>query len=374
MPGRVLYVLNGFMRGGAEIGLLTLLQNGFLKNVDFRILVFFRGNETLRNQILDIIGEERLIEISPSPRMKPVHLAGGFVQILALLRDFQPRTVILSLKQANIVGRAALLLAPRVRVIAFEHIAQFERSLASSFYAAALRLLSFRVNEVWGDCKATLESARTYYWPKRDRPERIAPLFVRPDTPPIKTDYNLQQPIRLAIAGRLIHRKRHDLVLQAMARLQSKYDLKLDVIGDGPEADSLKLLTRSLGLENAITFAGFQPDWWKQASAYDIFVHPSDQEGFCIVAAEAMMVGLPMISTNVGGLLDYGIDSENALFVPTGSVDALVAAMEALISNAFLRRSLGANAARQIDMLYGRPQYIETVSALSASLAEDPSR
>ena len=54
-----------------------------------------------------------------------------------------------------------------------------------------------------------------------------------------------------------------------------------------------------------------------QATKADIFLNLSEAEGFCIVVAEAMLAGLPVIAVDVGGIRDYGLDGENMVKLST---------------------------------------------------------
>ena len=60
-----------------------------------------------------------------------------------------------------------------------------------------------------------------------------------------------------------------------------------------------------------MTLHGYRADWVTQAIEADIFLNLSEAEGFCIVVAEAMLAGLPVIAVDVGGIRDYGGDGEN---------------------------------------------------------------
>jgi glycosyltransferase involved in cell wall biosynthesis len=83
----------------------------------------------------------------------------------------------------------------------------------------------------------------------------------------------------------------------------------------------------------------------------DIFLNLSEQEGFCIVVAEAMAAGLPVITVDVGGIRDYGRDGENMLKLPApGAHDARTAIVR-LMGDQSLRERLGRRA--QADMLQG---------------------
>ena len=65
--------------------------------------------------------------------------------------------MVLSLKQANVVGRSAAMLMPRLTCVAFEHTADYRARRFQGLYGPLLRLLSRRVDEVWADCEETLE-------------------------------------------------------------------------------------------------------------------------------------------------------------------------------------------------------------------------
>jgi glycosyltransferase involved in cell wall biosynthesis len=68
---------------------------------------------------------------------------------------------------------------------------------------------------------------------------------------------------------------------------------------------------------------------------------PSHREGYGVVCAEAMAHGRPVVASAVGGLLDLVVDGETGLLVPPGDVPALRAALERLLGDAELRRTLG---------------------------------
>jgi glycosyltransferase involved in cell wall biosynthesis len=278
--------------------------------------------------------------------------------------------VVLSLKQANIVGRLALLPFPATRCIAFEHIAKLEKGRLAGLYEFALKRLAFRVNEVWADCQATLVDTRAYFPVRTQRTERVVPLFICDPQPDPKSDYAINGPLRLVVAGRLIPRKRHDLILRAMQGLKARgVDTVLTIFGEGPEEGRIRALAEQSGLGAQVTFAGFHADWWRQARGHDVFIHPSDEEGFCIVVAEAMMAGLPVICTPVGGVRDFGQEG-TVVFSPVGSVEGCEAAIMMLLSDDALRERVGRAAAKSISARYSDSAMRVEVDRLTAALAE----
>jgi glycosyltransferase involved in cell wall biosynthesis len=226
---------------------------------------------------------------------------------------------------------------------------------------------------VWADCESTLIETRAYYTPKPGRIETVIPLFIRPAEVRIKSDYTLGSPVRLIAVGRLIARKRYDLVLEAMARMIEKgHDLTLSVFGEGPEQARLEELVAELGLSDRVIFQGFVKAWWIGAPDYDLFVNPSDEEGFCIVAAEALMTGLPSVCTQVGGLKDYLQPEHNGLVMARGDLDSLESGLARLLQDADLRERLGTTAAADMTRLYSETAMRERLKIVTRRLTGQP--
>ena len=137
---------------------------------------------------------------------------------------------------------SAALFMPRLICVAFEHIAEYRARRFQGLYGPLLRLLSWRVDEVWADCAETLEETRRYFRPRR-RARHVIPLFVAEGQGPFKTDYALGSRLRLAAAGRLVARKNLPVMVEAVGALSGEdVDATLDVYGDGPEKQALETL------------------------------------------------------------------------------------------------------------------------------------
>jgi glycosyltransferase involved in cell wall biosynthesis len=310
--GRVIYFINGLTRGGAEIGLRSLLENGLFEGCDFRVIILHRGSAELRREVGALAGESRIIEASRSPKLTIRGCVIGMYLLVRTIVTFRPVSVILSLKQANIIGRFVLYAFPRIKCIAFEHIAELERGPAVALYSKLLKLTSGRVDSVWADCTTTLHATRVYFR-SRPREEKVVPLFLASDEAPLKSCYELSDPARIVTAGRLVSRKRVDLLLRAIRILADRGRIVvLTIYGEGPMKSAFQQLANELGISQQVKFAGFKHKWYADAAEHDLFIHMSDEEGFCIVVAEAMMVGLPVIANAVGGIRDYSCDGRTA--------------------------------------------------------------
>lgn len=363
---RILYVLNGFDRGGAEHGLLTLVENGAFENHDLRVLAFCRGRGDLADRIGAALGNQVQF-VTRSDALTFWACFAGFFSILRTAFMFRPQKMVLSLKQANVVGRSAAILMPRITCIAFEHIAEYRARRFEGFYGPLLHLLSRRVDEVWADCEQTLDETRRYFAP-RNRARHVIPLFVAKSDGPFKVQYALKNPIRLVTAGRLIARKNMSLIVAALDALRREgVDATLDVYGEGPEAQAIGTLILERGLQRHVFFRGYQLDWVAQAMEADIFLNLSEAEGFCIVVAEAMLAGLPVIAADVGGVRDYGRDGQNMVKLSAPSAETASTAILRLVSDLLLRERLGKQAREDMLLHYGplaaRHQVAEALSS-----------
>ena len=247
---RILYVLNGFDQGGAERGLLKLVESGAFEDHELRVLALCRGRGDLANAIADRLGQ-RVQFITDRDTLTLWACSAGFFSILRTSFAFRPQKMVLSLKQANVVGRSAAMLMPGLSCIAFEHTAEYRARRFQWLYGPLLRLLSIRVDEVWADSAETLENTRRHFLPRR-REGHVIPVFVAAEHAPFKTEYGLGSRVRLAAAGRLVAGKNLALLIEAMVLLRGHdVDVTLDLYGDGPERQAIETLLVDRGLRVA---------------------------------------------------------------------------------------------------------------------------
>jgi glycosyltransferase involved in cell wall biosynthesis len=345
---RILYVLNGFDQGGAERGLLELVENGAFEDHELRVLALCRGRGDLADRVSNRLGK-RVQFVTERDTLTFWACSAGFFRILRTAFVFRPQKLVLSLKQANVVGRSAAILMPRLTCVAFEHTAEYRARRLQSLYGPLLRLLSLRVDEVWADSAETLEKTRRYFFPRR-REGHVIPVFVAEGDAPFKAGYAMGSGVRLVAAGRLVAGKNLALLIEAMVLLRDEgIEAKLDIYGDGPERQTLEALVVERGLQDHATLHGYRADWAEQATAADIFLNLSEVEGFCIVVAEAMLAGLPVIAVDVGGIRDYGLDGENMLKLSAADAEGSRTAILRLMADQSLRERLGRRA--RADML-----------------------
>jgi glycosyltransferase involved in cell wall biosynthesis len=130
---------------------------------------------------------------------------------------------------------------------------------------------------------------------------------------------------RFLSVGRLSHQKGQDLLLEALALARpSLPPVELTLVGSGPEEARLRRLTRQLGLEDIVHFAGYVSDPSPYFRSADCFVLASRWEGFGVVLVEALQFGLPLLAAECDfGPADVITDPRIGDLVPVGDVAGL---------------------------------------------------
>ncbi len=150
---------------------------------------------------------------------------------------------------------------------------------------------------------------------------------------------------RVAFIGRLSREKRPDLFLTMAALLNRRKDVEFIVLGSGPELRALGARSRQLRLTDRVRFTGLRDDIPRLLGGIDVLVCPSDTEGTPRAIVEAMLAGVPIVATAVGGVPDLIVDGESGVLVAPGSATQLAAAVGRLLDQPNLARDLAAAAA-----------------------------
>jgi glycosyltransferase involved in cell wall biosynthesis len=167
----------------------------------------------------------------------------------------------------------------------------------------------------------------------------------------------------IGTVGSLIPLKRVELLIEAMARLRSTVSVPLRclIVGDGPELPRLRSLAETRGLARDCLFAGFQPDALSHISAMDIFVLASAQEGLPRTILEAMLLGKPVVASNVTGSRELVVDGETGRLFPSGDAGALADCLRGLIPDADLRARMGSRGQERVRRNFSIENYVQGV-------------
>lgn len=173
------------------------------------------------------------------------------------------------------------------------------------------------------------------------------------------------------VVGRLSPEKGHIHFLRALARARQTEPRLVGLLaGDGPGADMLRREADMLGLAHAVTFAGHVSRVARVYRALDVAVLPSLSEGMPNAALEAMLHGLPVVASHVGGVPEVVRDGETGLLVPPGDETQLAAALVALCADVERRKALGARGRERVLGHFAPHQRAERILGLYHELLQ----
>lgn len=149
-------------------------------------------------------------------------------------------------------------------------------------------------------------------------------------------------------AGTLREHKAFDVSIQAARILASHKDIIFLFLGDGPEKEKLRELARDL---KNVEFLGRRSDMGNWFQVSDCLILPSREEGLGSVLLEAMLAGVPVVASNIGGIPDLVKERETGLLVDANDPQALADRILELYSRPELRRFLSENASDFVKAL-----------------------
>jgi glycosyltransferase involved in cell wall biosynthesis len=172
--------------------------------------------------------------------------------------------------------------------------------------------------------------------------------------------------IVIGLTGRFTPMKGHREFLAAAKLLISriKIQLKFLVVGGASEGEEefqkeiLKLAEDS-GLTEHMIFAGFRQDVKEMMAVMDILAFPSHKEAFGNVLIEAMAMSLPVVAADAGGVPDIVVNGTTGLLVPPKDAYALADGLQKLIESPDLRKEMGDQGRKRVEMNYDFNQFIE---------------
>ncbi len=209
-------------------------------------------------------------------------------------------------------------------------------------------------------------------------PERVhlIPCGVPTDefTPPSDRP---EDPLRFVAVSRLVAWKGVDLTIRAFARAASGLPRALLVIiGDGPDCGELETLAAGLGLADRVIFRGAQlPAIVRQElERSHVFVqHSLDlngwYEGFGVSLAEAAAMGLPVVASRCGGIMDQVVDGQTGFIVDQHDVDGMAKAMQRLGRDSQLRHRFGQDGRRRMVREFDATSQVRKLEGVLRRLA-----
>jgi glycosyltransferase involved in cell wall biosynthesis len=358
---RVVYMAHAFMVGGAEEMVLNLVR--YLPERFEPVVCCIHQAGPIGEEIRRTGVGWHVLGLNPGWR-RPGQVSG----IARALRAIQPDIVHTFLLTASLYGRFAAILA-RVPIIVGTEVNIYEHKRA--VHAFVERWLMRRTDRV----VVSAGSVREFYIRQvHADPAKVDVVYNAVDWSQLHTTASraatrasLGVPDGVPLSGiiaRLTEQKAHRYLFEALASTPGLAPMHLLVVGDGDLRDELRNQVERLGLSRRVHFLGARRDLGNLLAAIDMFVLPSLWEGLPLSLVLAMGAGLPVVATRVAGIPEVVTDGVTGLLAAPADVPALGAALERLVVDAALGRTMGAAAAASVRPRFGVDGYVAAIAGL----------
>jgi glycosyltransferase involved in cell wall biosynthesis len=198
----------------------------------------------------------------------------------------------------------------------------------------------------------------------------IHPFLVAVEREKVRAKFDVpRDAFLIGIVARLTEAKAPSDFIRAAAMVHARFPQAHFLwVGDGPLEDEARALVQTLGLQNAFHFGGFQTNIPEILMSLDCFVLSSHWEGFSIAVLEAMVAGLPVISTKVTGAAEAIVDGETGILVNVGDVQGLADAVCKLVGNVNLAEAMGLAARKRAESEFPYEKMLNRIENLYLDL------
>jgi len=353
-PAPILVVSNhGAVVGGGELSLLDLLRGLDRERFAPVLAVPEDGEVAMRARELDL--PVHVVPLPPLRRPGP----GAIRSAWALAR--LARTAGAALIYAN-GTRAMAYAAAAARLVArptlwHVRIADQDGLVDKALCAAATRVIA-----------TSRAVARRFPWagakvrvvPNGVDLKRFAP---RPPSAALRASLNVpaSAPIALSIGRHVPEKGYRHLVDAALLLERVRAGVHWVLVGDGELSPELQTQARRLGLAGSLHFAGWRDDVGDVLALADVFVLPSESEGFGRVLVEAMAMARPIVATAVGGIPEIVVAGQTGLLVPPADPVALAGAVRALLDDPARAARLGTAGRARAESTFSLGAHVDGV-------------
>lgn len=348
MKKSVLFVTNNMTGGGAEKILHTIIcnidtnkfdvtvcslheQNSLAEwpnNIKYRYIFRHKAKSTIGRFINYVTNKFKLIiyeYFSPQVFYR-LFVNGKYDTEIAFIEGYATR----------IVGGST---NPKSKKLAWLHIDMYNNHWSRiAFHSDKEEISTYKKFEkIFGVSRNVADSISKLY-PEIENTEVIYNPINESDIREKSQEYNvvrnlLEKKFRFISVGRLVEQKGYDRLIPVISDLRSLgFNVELLIVGVGSEQDTLEALIRDYNLKDYVELVGYKKNPYPYFVSSDAFVCSSRSEGYSTVISEALILGLPVVSTNCAGTKELlGINSEYGIITDNSSEslrDGMIRMME----------------------------------------------
>jgi glycosyltransferase involved in cell wall biosynthesis len=364
---KILYVITKSESGGAQTHIAQLAEH--MKSLGHQVGVMSHPGGSLESKIQGLG-----ISFFPNQFLSnSFNVLGGFRamrEIRRVVSEFHPDLISLHSSAAGFWGRVAI--RNSVPTIFTAHGWGF--TTGTPFFRKLIAVIAEAIVAMWCDAVICVSSndrtlALRYHIASKKKLVTVhngVEKLSNPDSVPVL----IPDKKELIFVGRLAEPKQPEALLRAYASLPAKLKESTIVtfIGDGPKRSGLEALAQQIGVESHVRFLGDIPradifSYFMNSQTSKMFVLVSCYEGLPRSILEAMSCGLPIISSDVGGVREM-VDDTNGILIPRHGSDELVVALKSLLSDPVRMQAMGNASKQKAEAEFTLPMMFEKTLAV----------
>lgn len=339
-PPRILFAIGGLARGGSERQLMQLIEATHPDRLRATVLTLSTVCDPGHARTMEQLGVE-LVQLPPAPGPRPTRPLISVPRAYRVLRRSRPHVVYAWLEEA------ATTVYPAARSLGVPLVVA-RRSVCGSaaegraIFRVPIRLTERRAKIVTGNSVAVIEEAEA----RGVRRERLR--LVPNGHPPVEAlPTRTVEPVVLGYLANYRPEKGHLRFLDALELVRARTPWRAHLAGDGPLREQVAAEIEERGLGDRVAAGGAVTDVRSFWAKNDVAVLLSDDEGSPNVLIEAAMLGRPLVATDAGGTPEV-VPAAAGILVGRNPRE-IATALERLIDDSELRRSLGEGARRHAE-------------------------
>jgi glycosyltransferase involved in cell wall biosynthesis len=325
---KILFLIHDLGPGGAEKVLVNLVNNMDRDKFDITVMAMFGGGvneqflkEHIRYRAVfsrTVRGNSHLMKL-----LSPKALHRWFIK-----EHYDVEISYLEGPSARVISGCTY---PDTKLVSWIHVEQkTQKKAASSFRSVEEAMRCYNRFDRLICVSETVKEDFLSLLPIRVKTDVLyntneSDAIIRQAAETVEPGLFRADEIKLAGVGKLRPTKGFDRLIRTVKQLRKDgFPVHLYLLGKGPEEAKLRALSADSGIGDAVSFLGYQTNPYKYVSRCDLFVCSSHAEGFSTAATEALIVGTPVITTEVSGMREmlgndeYGVitaNDEEALYL-----------------------------------------------------------
>ena len=334
---------------GTEKSMLDIIGH-FSNDVEAKVVYFYPGDDL--KEAYEKAGIPLIFVNLPGKRS----WFKGISSLRKIIREEKPDVVVSSILRANIISRIACWLSKTKLVGTFvsdSYSSMRTNSFSSKrkagfYFFYRLDRLTAGIPVAWISNSNCIKASNCKYLGVD--PDKVKVIYRGREAAkfPAKDNNRSKDNFHFVYVARLLQTKGLQELVEAFRKVAEKYPHAiLDVYGDGPYRNSLKESIQRYGLNEKIKQHGKVPDGWKKLYEADCFVFPSWYEGFSGSLVEAMMVGIPIIASDIPMNLEAVTRDKTARVHEVKNAESLATEMENAIAGYDEMKQMATNARKE---------------------------